>query len=121
MKLYTLQSVETVALLHKDTIVYLHFGKRPPATTDNWVAVGEARNLKYNEVKKQDYSSLPVQWFDNRSIAVAHFNADTTGSVLIQANVPESILLLPELVTPFIDLNWIMELPPIITTSYMEM
>jgi hypothetical protein len=121
MKLYSLQSVETVALLHKDIIVYLHFGKRPPASTDNWVAVGEARNLKYNEVKKHDYSSLPVQWFDNRSIAVAHFNADTTGSVLVQANIPDAIVLLPELVTPYIDLNWIMELPPISMSGYVEM
>jgi hypothetical protein len=118
MRLYSLQSVETVSLLYRDTIVYLNFSKRPPASMDNWVTVGESGNLKYNEIKKHDYSSLPVQWFDNRSIAVAHFNVDTTGAVLLKATVPDEIVLLPELITPYLDLHWIIELPSIITTSY---
>ena len=98
MILYTLQSIETMSLLYKYKVLFLS-----PTTEEQQKYMD-----RYNSVKNNEFSSAPIFWYKSKLLAGYNFVTGNKGLVLVKAEIPDSVLLTPEYITPYIDIYWIM-------------
>jgi hypothetical protein len=102
MRLYSYQSIEVIATLHRDSVYYADINKckwlndptDPEITRSNLRLAWEWLMAQYNKRKKHDYSSAPVWWYTSLKELQGNMKYAKSGEVLITADVPDSVILL---------------------------
>lgn len=102
MRLYSYQSIEVIATLHKDSIYYADYDKSfwlnqeddHPAQRANWRTAFEWLMYQYNKRKNHDWSSAPVWWYTSLEELQENMKYAKTDEILITAEVPDKIVML---------------------------
>lgn len=100
MHLFTVQSLEVVSILKRDTLYYADYDKSYWVNQEDDI---QRSNFKfaymwlmdqYNQRKKHDYSCAPVWWYTSLKELKRQMRYVPTTDVILQAEVPDKIVLL---------------------------
>ena len=98
MLLYTVQSMDVISILNKDSIYFAEFEKSDFfKDTVIKASVEEAYFFmleEYNRRKRHDFSGCPVWWYTSQKELSENYKYTKTDEVVIKAEVPDKHVLL---------------------------
>lgn len=98
MRLYTYQSLSTIAYICKYQIYFADYNKGFYTTDESdrnhFKPLYQWMMSQYNKRRNNEFSSAPVWWYTDRKEAVSKFSRYPVGSILFSADVPEKFILL---------------------------